>query len=81
LEEQLRRDPFGPASHARRGQIAIAHYLRRDYEAAVAAARQAIRLFPGYSGRYRWLAAARGQLSRINEASEVLVEAGVLRFR
>jgi adenylate cyclase len=75
LEEQLRRDPFGPASHSRRGQVAIAHYLRGDYEAAVAAARQAIRLFPGYSARYRWLSAALGQLGRIDEASEVLAEA------
>jgi adenylate cyclase len=75
LEEQLRRDPFGPASHTRRGQIAIAQYLRGDYEAAVAAARQAIRLFPGNSARYRWLAAALGQLGRTDEAGEVLAAA------
>jgi adenylate cyclase len=75
LEENLRRDPFGPVSHARRGQIVIAHYLHGDYEAAVAAARQAIRLFPSDSSRYRWLAAALGQLGRIDEAGEVLAGA------
>jgi adenylate cyclase len=74
LEENLRRDPLGPVSSARRNQIAIAHYLRGDYEAAVVAARRAIRLFPSYSGCYRWLAAALGQLGRIDEASAVLAE-------
>jgi adenylate cyclase len=74
LEENLRRDPFGPVSSARRNQIAVAHYLRGDYEAAVVAARRAIRLSPSYSGCYRWLAAALGQLGRIDEASEVLAE-------
>jgi adenylate cyclase len=77
MEEQLRRDPLGPASHARRGQIVIAHYLRGDYEAAVVAARQAIRLFPGYGGRYWWLAAALGQLGRTEEASKALAQAAV----
>lgn len=75
LEENLRRDPLGPVSSARRNQIAVAHYLHGDYEAAVVAARRAIRLFPSYSGCYRWLAAALGQLGRIDEAREVLAEA------
>jgi adenylate cyclase len=75
LEENLRRDPFGLSSSARRNQIAVAHYLRGDYEAAVVAARRAIQISPNYSGCYRWLAAALGQLGRIDEASEVLVEA------
>jgi adenylate cyclase len=75
LEENLRRDPFGPVSSARRNQIAIAHYLCGDYEAAVVAARRAIRLSPSYSGCYRWLAAALGQLGHLDEASEVLAQA------
>jgi adenylate cyclase len=75
LEENLRRDPFGPSSHARRGQIATAHYLRGDYEAAIAAERRAIRLSPSDSINYRWLAAALGQLGRIDEAGGVLAEA------
>ena len=75
LKENLRRDPFGPVSSARRNQIAIAHYLRGDYEAAVVAERRAIRISPSYSGCYRWLAAALGQLGRIDEASEVLADA------
>jgi adenylate cyclase len=78
LEESLRRDPFGPVSSARRNQIAVAHYLRGDYEASVLAARRAIRLSPSYSGCYRWLAAALGQLGRIDEASEVLAELAAL---
>jgi Flp pilus assembly protein TadD len=64
LEENLRRDPFGPGSSAYRVQIAVAHYLRGDYEAAVVAAPRAIRLTPSYSACYRWLAAALGQLGR-----------------
>jgi adenylate cyclase len=75
LEENLRRDPFGLSSSARRIQIAVAHYLRGDYEATVVAARRAIRISPSYSGCYTWLAAALGQLGRIDEASEVLAEA------
>ncbi len=77
LEENLRRDPFGPASSARRNQIGIAHYFCGEYEASVAAARRHMRLFPGYS-RHRWLAAALGQLGRIDEASQVLAEAAAL---
>jgi adenylate cyclase len=79
LEENLRRDPFGPSASARCNQIAVAHYLCGDYEAAIVAARRTIRLFPSYSGSYRWLAAAFGQLGRIDEASKVLAEAAAFR--
>ena len=50
-------------------------YLCHDYEAAIAAAKRAIREHPEYPNTYRWLAAALGQIGRIEEAKEALEKA------
>ena len=50
-------------------------YWCRDYEAAIAAAKRAIREHPEYPNTYRWLAAALGQVGRIEEAKEALEKA------
>jgi adenylate cyclase len=56
-------------------QIALGLYFSREYEAAIEAAKRAIRSIPDFPNSYRWLAAALGQLGRIEEAKEVLEKA------
>jgi len=55
--------------------LALGYYFSRDYEAAVEAAKRALRSNPEYPLPYRWLAAALGQLGRTVEAREALEEA------
>ena len=55
--------------------MALGLYFCRDYPAAVEAAKQAIRSYPDFAHPYRWLAAALGQLGRIDEAKEALDKA------
>jgi adenylate cyclase len=55
--------------------MALGLYFCREYEAAVAVAKQAIRSYPDFANPYRWLAAALGQLGRIEEAKEALEKA------
>jgi adenylate cyclase len=62
LQTCIRLDPHDPLLRVRLLHKATAFYLCRDYEAAVDAAADAIRLYPDYPGPYRWLAAALGQL-------------------
>jgi adenylate cyclase len=50
-------------------------YFSREYEAAIEAAKYEIRLFPEFPLPYRWLAAALGQLGRIEEARQALDKA------
>jgi adenylate cyclase len=56
-------------------QVATGLYFARDYETSVRAARRGIRSFPDFPLTYRWLAAALGQLGRIEEAKEALAKA------
>jgi Flp pilus assembly protein TadD len=48
--------------------MALGLYFCREYEAAVAVAKQAIRSYSDFANPYRWLAAALGQLGRTEEA-------------
>ncbi len=75
LERDIRLDPRGPQRVIRLNQIALGFYFCREYEAAVAMAREVIREYPDYPHSYRWLAAALGQLGRIDEATKVLDQA------
>jgi adenylate cyclase len=56
-------------------QIALGRYFSGEYEAAIDAANEAIRSYPDFPNPYRWLAAALGQLGRIEEAKQVLAKA------
>ena len=56
-------------------QIALTLYCSREYKAAVETAKRAIRSSPDYPNSYRWLAAALGQLGRIEEAKQALEKA------
>ena len=53
-------------------QIALALYCSGEYRTAVDTANRAIRSYPNYPNIYRWLAAALGQLGRIDEVTQAL---------
>jgi adenylate cyclase len=78
LERYFRLDPRDPFMAVYSQQQAVAHYFLCDYEAAMAAARRTIRAYPDYPNTYRWLAAALGQLDRIDEAQEALGKGAAL---
>jgi adenylate cyclase len=75
LERSIRLDPRDPGSAARLMQMALGLYFAGEYAAAVEAAKRAIRMYPDFPNTYRWLAAALGQLGRIEEAQEALEKA------
>jgi adenylate cyclase len=56
-------------------QMALGLYFSRNYTAAVEAAKRGIWSYPDFPNTYRWLAAALGQLGRIEEAKEALGKA------
>jgi TolB-like protein/class 3 adenylate cyclase/Flp pilus assembly protein TadD len=75
LERSIRLDPRDPRSAIRLNQMALGLYFCREYPAAVEAAKHAIRSYPDFPNPYRWLAAALGQLGRMEEAKEALQRA------
>jgi adenylate cyclase len=75
LEKCIRLDPRNPNNNLQLLVITISHYLSREYDAAVEAAKRGIRAYPDHSNQYRWLAAALGQSGRIEEAKEMLAKA------
>ena len=75
LQTGIRLDPRDPRSAVCLNQLAMGLYFSQQYEAATEAAKRAIRSFPDYPNTYRWLAAALGQLGRIEEAGETLAKA------
>jgi len=75
LKTSLRLEPHGSNLAHRLSQVSAGCYFSRAYEDAVEAANQAIRSFPEYPLTYRWLAAALGQLSRVEEAKAALKKA------
>jgi adenylate cyclase len=75
LEKSVRLDPRNPNLNLRLLNIAISLYLAREYDAAVEAAKRGIRSYPDFSNTYRWLAAALGQIGRVEEAKEALEKA------
>ena len=75
LQRYLRLDPRDPVLALGLLQIAIGHYFCREYEAALDAAERVIRAYPDFPLSYRWLAAALGQLGRLDEAKQALEKA------
>ena len=61
-------------------QIAISYYFERDYERSVEAARRLLSTHPGHTLTYRWMAAALGQLGRIEEARVALAAVSPREF-
>ena len=75
LENSIRLDPRNPHLSTRYNAVTIGYYLSGDYEAAIKAAKLSIRAYPERENDYRWLAAALGQLGRVEEAREALEQA------
>jgi adenylate cyclase len=75
LEHGIRLDPRHPRAGVLLNQVVIGLYLMRDYQSAVEAARRVLRSYPDHPLVYRWLAAALGQLGRIDEARPALEHA------
>jgi adenylate cyclase len=75
LEHGVRLDPRHPRAGVLLNQFVIGLYFLRDYEGAVEAARRVLRSYPDHPLVYRWLAAALGQLGRIDEARRALEQA------
>jgi adenylate cyclase len=67
-ETSIRLDPRDPLLPWHLNRVAIAHYFAHDYEAAADTARRVVRLYPDFPLIYRWLAAALGQIGRVEEA-------------
>ena len=72
LEESIRLDPRSPDLARRLNAITVSYYLSGDYKAAIEAANRTIRSYPNRENDYRWLAAALGQVGRIDEAKKAL---------
>jgi adenylate cyclase len=70
VQTAIRLDPRDPflAAHLNREMLGL--YFSGEYEAAIEAAKRAIRSYPDYPNYYRWLAAALGQTGRSDEAKD-----------
>jgi adenylate cyclase len=75
LERGIRLDPRDPRSGVSVNQVVLALYFCREYDAAIEAAKRVISSYPDHPLVYRWLAAALGQVGRIDEAREALAKA------
>ena len=75
VQTSIRLDPRDPKLVMRLNNLALSLYFSGEYEAAVEAAKRAIRANPDFPLAYRWLAAALGQLGRLEEAEAALEKA------
>jgi adenylate cyclase len=75
----LRHDPHAPQGYIARQSLVMAYYFLREYENSVEAAREVLRSYPDHPWADIWLAAALGQLGRLDEAREALKKAVALR--
>jgi adenylate cyclase len=75
LEICIRLDPRDPNLANRLNDVAVGLYHCRKYEAAIEAAKRAIRSYPKHPLAYRWLASALGQTGRTEEAKKALKKA------
>ena len=72
LSTALRLDPRGPISVLPLTQMAVSYYFGHDYPQAAEWGRRAASRYPQSPLAYKWIAAALGQLGRIDEAAEML---------
>jgi adenylate cyclase len=71
----IRLDPRKASHPLTRSHIAMSYYIESDYENTVAETARLIADRPDHPYAYRWLAAALGQLGRIEEARAALNKA------
>jgi adenylate cyclase len=76
VQTSIRLDPRDPFLALRLNHLAVGLYLSHEYEAAIEVARQGIRSNPDFPSTYRWVAAALGQLGRL-EAAEAALEKAI----
>ena len=72
LSTALRLDPRGPISVLPLTQMAVSYYFGHEYPQAAEWGRRAASRYPQSPLAYKWIAAALGQLGRIDEAAEML---------
>jgi adenylate cyclase len=72
VRRALKHDPYDPLRYMSMAHIATGHYLLREYDTAVEAWKETIRSYPDHPWAHYRLAAALGQLGRIDEAREAL---------
>ena len=75
VQTSIGLDPQDPKLAIRLNNLALGLYFSGEYEAAVEAAKRAVRANPDFPLAYRWLAAALGQLGRTAEAKGALEKA------
>ena len=75
VARSIRLDPRDPLLVLRLNHLAVGLYLAHEYEAATEAARRGIRSNPDFPSTYRWVAAALGQLGRLEDAKAALEKA------
>ncbi len=74
----LRLSPRDPRNWRVLNHLVIGRYLSGDYPGSIEAARRALRAHPDQPLTYRWLAAALGQLGRVEDAQAVIHEAAAV---
>ncbi|MBL6617543.1 MAG: winged helix-turn-helix domain-containing protein [Reyranella sp.] len=74
VHRALRFSPRDPLSALYHGAASYAHYVGRDYEQAIQASRESIRLRGDFVGAYRVLAAAAGMAGQAALAAEALLD-------
>lgn len=67
-----RLTPREPSVKIARRQIVVSHYFDRDYQRCIDSARHLLSADPELPLNYRWMAAALGQLGRVEEARVAL---------
>jgi adenylate cyclase len=72
LRIALRLDPYGPAARIALHDGTIGLYFEWNYPAAETTVRRAISAYPRFPRLYPWLAAALGQIGRLDEAHSAL---------
>jgi hypothetical protein len=75
----MRLSPFDPLSPLWRHFIARAHYWGRNYQEAIAVARQLRQSYPNFRQPYNTLIASLGQLGHVDEIHAVMTD-GLARF-
>jgi len=75
LRKAMRLDPYDPVQYLRLAHVVPAFYFLREYDAAIEAAKEALRSYPDHPWLNRWLAAALGQAGRLDEAKQALQKA------
>jgi adenylate cyclase len=75
IRRAIRLDPYDPLQINRLSQIALARYVLREYDAAIREAKEALHFYPDHPLAYRWLAAALGQVGRLDEAKQAMKKA------